>query len=100
MVGGVGHTGGLTNPHPGAEDAESVILIPEGAFLKKLKVGGSSPVTLFFSFNQENWVSVRLMVPIPVVCIDQTEHCNSSYGIKLGEGRLVLVNDKVRLCWY
>ena len=30
MAGGVGHTGGLTNPAPGAEDAEPVILIPVG----------------------------------------------------------------------
>ena len=29
MAGGVGHTGGLTNPRPGTEDAEPVILIPE-----------------------------------------------------------------------
>ena len=30
MEGGVGHMGGLTNPAPGAEDAEPVILIPVG----------------------------------------------------------------------
>ena len=30
MVGGVGHTGGLTNPAPGAEDAEPVILMQVG----------------------------------------------------------------------
>ena len=30
MAGGVGHTGGLTNPAPGAEDAEPVFLIPVG----------------------------------------------------------------------
>ena len=30
MVGGVGHTGGLKKPAPGAEDAKPVILIPVG----------------------------------------------------------------------
>ena len=30
MAGGMGHTGGLTNPAPGVEDAEPVILIPVG----------------------------------------------------------------------
>ena len=30
MAGGVGHTGGLTNPRPGAEDAEPVVLMPVG----------------------------------------------------------------------
>ena len=30
MAGGVGHTGGLTNPAPGAEEAKPVILIPVG----------------------------------------------------------------------
>ena len=29
-MGGVGHTGGLTTPAPGAEDAEPVILIAVG----------------------------------------------------------------------
>ena len=29
-MGGVGHTGDLTNPRPGAEDAEPVIQIPVG----------------------------------------------------------------------
>ena len=43
MVGGGGHTGGLTNPGPSAEDAEPVILIPvglskEGAFFEKAVV--------------------------------------------------------------
>ena len=30
MAGGVGHMGGLTNPRPGVEDTDPVILIPGG----------------------------------------------------------------------
>ena len=30
MAGGVGQMGGLTNPGPGAEDSEPVILVPVG----------------------------------------------------------------------
>ena len=35
MAGGVGHTGGLTNPAPGVESVKPVLLIPVGLLCLK-----------------------------------------------------------------
>ena len=52
MAGGVGHTGGLTNPTLGAEDAEPIILILVGLPCLKRGCLNKKPLDVFLSILQ------------------------------------------------
>ena len=88
MAGGVGHTGGLTNPAPGAEDAKPVFLIPVGLpclergrlYKKSIKMIYKAAIALHFTPTK--WKSSKV-VYIPKVGKDDYAQAKSYRPISL-----------------
>ena len=84
MAGGVGHTGGLTNPAPGAEDAEPVTLILLGlpclerrSLVKKgslINDDNGQRIYIFLSFSPTS-------SPIAALILEQTLEAHFYYAI-------------------